>query len=114
VHDDGHSRAPKRYSAQGRETLDRIRDRLHAFVEAHPEWVRDNPADAMMLGFALGNDTKYGDRLGLKEGVPSTRDEKAKAFYRRLAEHLRWPGVYDDPRSLRPDFEPYTRQPWEG
>ena len=87
----GTDEAPKRYSGQERETIDRIRDCLGS------------------VGFAdwcLGNAVKYMDRAGRKG---SFDEDRAKAaFYCEMAWHVRDPRRNKDPRRNRPDFKPYV------
>jgi thymidylate synthase (FAD) len=86
----GFDRAPDRYSAKGRETIDRLRDDL---------------GDEGFVAFCVGNAIKYEDRAGLK-GSAAEDHEKA-GWYRRMAAHVRGEGP--DPRSSRPGFVPYAR-----
>ncbi len=87
----GFDRAPDRYSARGRETIDRIRDTL---------------GDEGFMAFCVGNAMKYEDRAGLK-GDAETDREKAR-WYRQMADPVI--GAAVDPRSERPDFQPYRRE----
>lgn len=92
--DNGFSTAPERYTTQGRETIDRIRDDL---------------GDEGFRAFCAGNATKYEDRAGAK-GDPEGDAAKAR-FYRQMVTHL--DGEAEDPRSGREGFVPYSR-PSEG
>ena len=87
----GFDRAPDRYSAAGRETIDRIRDRL---------------GDAGFVSFCLGSAMKYEDRAGMK-GDAATDRAKAR-WYRGMAEHVA--SGSPDPRSGRPVFVAYRRE----
>ena len=105
--------APARYTAHGRETIDRIRDLAGALGDALAVGVgRPNAAeflaDNLFTYFCLGNALKYEDRAGLKG--PREEDEAKAAFYRAMASHVKRGGP--DPRSARPDFAPYAREPW--
>lgn len=82
--------APKRYTAQGRETIDRIRDIL---------------GDNDFIAFCLGNALKYEDRAGHKGDAGIDRD-KAR-WYRAMMLHVGTGSP--DPRSNRPGFAPYKR-----
>lgn len=86
----GDDRAPDRYSAKGRETIDRIRDEL---------------GDDGFVALCLGNAMKYEDRAGLKGSADE--DRKKAAWYRQMAAHVR--GEADDPRVYRAGFAPYVR-----
>ena len=82
---------PARYTrADGRETLDVIRDVL---------------GDAGFIAFCIGNAMKYEDRTGKKGDAEE--DRKKARFYRQMAAHVRGEGP--DPRSGRPGFVPYCR-----
>jgi len=96
----GRDYAPARYSAKGRETIDRIRDRL---------------GDQSFVAFCEGNGMKYEDRAGLKEGAAYEVDRDKARWYREMADHVTAalceppiPG-HPDPRHNRPGFVPYTR-----
>lgn len=86
----GFDRAPDRYSAKGRETIDRIRDDL---------------GDEGFIAFCVGNAAKYEDRAGLKGSADE--DMKKARWYRTMAAHVRGEGP--DPRAERPNFVPYAR-----
>jgi hypothetical protein len=88
----GFTSAPERYTAHGRETIDRIRDEL---------------GDAGFRAFCIGNAMKYEDRAGRK-GDPEGDAEKAR-WYRQMVAHI--DGKAEDPRSRREGFAPYT---WRG
>lgn len=88
----GFDRAPDRYSAKGRETIDRIRDHL---------------GDEGFAAFCIGNAMKYEDRAGLKGDAA---DDQAKArWYWAMAAHVMHGAP--DPRSDRPGFTSYVRPP---
>jgi hypothetical protein len=80
---------------QERETIDRIRDRL---------------GDEGFVAFCVGNEMRYLDRAGRKEGN-STSDELRKAlWYYEMGLHVRRPDRHPDPREGRLSFQPYVRQ----
>lgn len=87
----GFTAAPTRYTSQGRETIDRIRDQL---------------GDSGFVAFCIGNALKYEDRAGAKGNA---EEDAAKArWYRNMVDH-----VVDgkpDPRRGRDGFKPYVRQ----
>ena len=97
THDDGWTKPPDRYSAKGRETIDRIRDEL---------------GDMAFVGFCRGAALKYRDRLGLKEGATPEQDERKAQFYDQMAAYVM--GCGPDPREqygksyvpLDPDVRP--------
>lgn len=108
----GFDRAPDRYTAKGRETIDRQRDAAHflAALEigryAGPEDIHAL-ADTLFAYHCHMCMMKYQDREGLKDDVDH---EQAKAhFYSMMAQHVENPTVVPDPRSNRPDFKPYER-----
>ena len=97
---DGTATAPDRYMAQGRETIDRIRDRL---------------GDEGFIFFCRGNAMKYMDRAGLKDSATKERDLRCALWYRQMARHVRLTSEWGldnvkDPRHERSGFEPYCRQ----
>ncbi len=93
----GADRAPKRYMATGRETIDRMRD-LARVLFGDP-----GLADMVFAFHCLATSLKYDDRAGLKGDADVDR---AKAdWYRRMVDHVVNGG--DDPRSARPGFEPW-------
>ena len=93
----GADRAPDRYMATGRETIDRMRDLAHALFG------EPGLADAAFAFHCLATAMKYADRTGLKGDAEVDR---AKAdWYRRMVDHVVSGG--DDPRSGRPAFEPW-------
>jgi len=92
----GFDRAPDRYSQRGRETIDLIRDAM---------------TDDQFIGFCVGNAIKYKDRAGHKEGQPAEQDIKKAVWYMRMAEHVKFPGAYPDPRCGRTTYVPYVRRP---
>lgn len=82
--------APVRYSAHGRETIDRIRDAL---------------GDEGFAAYCRGTALKYRDRSGLK-GDAAEDDKKAEWYeqmYRCVVSGA------PDPRTYRDGFVPYTR-----
>jgi len=116
--DTGFDKAPTRYMAQGRETVDRMRDRCREIVRDTLDAAGLDDFDPGSLTAALGDaifaaacDThtmKYEDRAGRKEGVPEERDMGAAGWWRQMAHHVRDPKRYPDPRAERPDFQLYT------
>lgn len=86
----GFDHAPTRYTAKGRETIDRIRDDL---------------GDEGFVALCLGNAMKYEDRAGLKGSADE--DMKKARWYRQMAAHVR--GEAEDPRAHRAGFAPYVR-----
>lgn len=88
----GFNRAPNRYTAAGRETIDSIRDAL---------------GDKGFAAFCRGNAMKYVSRAGRKGDY---WEDMAKAWwYAWMFLHVR--GEAEDPRSGREGFVPYT---WRG
>ena len=88
--DNGFDIAPDRYTGEGRETIDRIRDVL---------------GDDGFRAFCAGNAMKYEDRAGRK-GDAVGDVEKAR-WYRQMVAYL--DGEADDPRAGRPGFVGYSR-----
>lgn len=91
----GFQNAPMRYTAKGRETIDRIRDEL---------------GEVGFVAFCIGNAMKYEDRAGLKGDAES--DLLKARWYRAMALHVTTGSA--DPRSGRPGFEGYRRPETEG
>ena len=92
----GFDRQPDRCTgADGRETIDAIRDEL---------------GDEGFRAFCVGNALKYEARAGRKGD--SVGDADKARWYRRMAAHVR--GYGPDPRAGRPDFAPYCRPPSHG
>lgn len=90
----GADRAPDRYMAKGRETIDRMRDLAHVLF--------GDPglADMVFAFHCLATSLKYDDRAGLKGDADVDR---AKAdWYRRMVDHVVAGGA--DPRANRPGF----------
>ena len=104
----GFDRAPERYMAHGRETIDRMRDRAFVVAEAHLGAVGDVAnalADVLFVYHCEVTAMKYADRAGRKDDEQQDRDKAV--FYRRMAAHVR--GFGPDPRSERADFTAYRR-----
>lgn len=112
----GWDRAPDRYMASGRETVDRMRDLCRALVRDtldaagldsfDPGDLSDALGDAI---FAVACDThalKYCDRRGLKDDAQV--DAQKEAFWVSMAMHIRLDDVYPDPRHQREGFVPYS------
>jgi len=99
----GFNVAPTRYSAAGRETIDRIRDQAS-------DWLADalatgcSVADAAFAVHCASCAFKYRDRKGLKG--PADEDEMKARWYEQMFEHLCGRGP--DPRSYRDNYVPYT------
>lgn len=108
---DGTDRPPARYTQNGRETLDTMRDRAYAEAERQlgPGPLADLLADLLFAFHCEATALKYSDRSGSKGDA--TGDAKKYAFYRQMAAHVRDPKIYLDPRFQRPGFQVYTRQP---
>jgi hypothetical protein len=98
--------APARYSAHGRETIDRMRDAtpaLYSFALSRGASV----ADAVFYVHCILDAMKYEDREG-KKGDPLEDMTKAR-WYRQMAAHA--VGDAHDPRENRgAAFVPYVRQ----
>ena len=100
----GDDRPPSRYTAQGRETVDRMRDlcRERAAEMAPPG---NDPAEVNVAGdmiFTIVCEThalKYKDRAGLKEGEDAEVTARKAAWWTAMADHVRGNGP--DPRSDR-------------
>lgn len=106
----GHDRAPDRYMAHGRETIDRQRDLAHKVARGMvPDEAVPAMADVLFVYLCVAQSMRYNDRLGRK-GDPA-EDAKKRAFYDAMAEHICF-GT-PDPRSDRPGFTPYVCQPFE-
>lgn len=86
----GFTVAPVRYSAHGRETIDRIRDVL---------------GDTGFAAYCHGAAMKYEDRAGLKGDAEE--DRKKARWYRAMMDHVLIGAP--DPRAYRAGHEPYRR-----
>lgn len=86
----GFNVAPVRYSAHGRETIDRIRDTL---------------GDEAFIAYCRGTAMKYRDRAGLKGDA--AEDAKKAQWYLQMADHVSFGAP--DPRAYRAGFQPYVR-----
>jgi hypothetical protein len=86
----GFNVAPKRYSAHGRETIDRIRDVL---------------GDEGFAAYCCGTALKYRDRAGLKGDA--AEDLKKAEWYEAM--HACVLFGRPDPRTYRAGFQPYQR-----
>lgn len=108
---DGTDRPPARYTQNGRETLDTMRDRAHEEAERQlgPGPLADLLADLLFAFHCEATALKYSDRSGSKGDA--TGDAKKCAFYRQMAAHVRSPDQYLDPRYQRPGFQKYERKP---
>lgn len=103
--DDGTERAPARYTAQGRETIDTMRDRAPAYFMEAALCPGTSLGDASFYVHCRLTADKYRARLGRKEAVDATRDEACAVWYEQMAQHVLGKGP--DPRENRPDFVPY-------
>lgn len=104
----GFDRAPERYTTQGRETIDRMRDMAHTLTDTLPSDFRGDRAklaDVMFAYHCLVTELKYQDRAGTK-GDPEGDAKKAE-WYHAMAMHVL--AGSPDPRADRPDFVPYSR-----
>lgn len=100
----GFNVAPSRYSAQGRETIDRIRDQVgRAFIRALERGLSVH--DASFVAYCEGCIIKYSDRLGLKGDA--SEDALKAAWYTLMRDHAL--GLGPDPRTYRANFQPYQR-----
>lgn len=106
--DNGFTAPPARYTRQGRETIDRQRDRAHAVARRlldHGDLTEQQLADALFGYHCDVAAMKYEDRDGSKGDVDG---DAAKArWYRGMQRHVEEGGP--DPRSERPGFTPYQR-----
>jgi hypothetical protein len=87
----GFSAPPRRYSAGGRETIDRIRDSM---------------TDAAFAAYCRGTAMKYRSRAGLKG--PAAEDLEKARWYEEMESCVLREGP--DPRRYRAGFAPYARQ----
>lgn len=105
---------PARYAGQARETIDRQRDMFRsAFIrramdEAPHTTMADaiRDADFAFATYCRATALKYEDRMGRKDAAPQERGKRD--WYRQMANHVMLPDIVPDPRSERPDFEPYA------
>lgn len=105
---DGADRKPDRYAgAEGRETIDAMRDMALAAAEGlgatDPDRVR-RLADLLFAYHCDATALKYRQRTG-KKG-PAADDVRKAEWYEAMARHVRGQGP--DPRHKRPGFEPYA------
>lgn len=112
---DGFDRAPDRYSSQGRETVDRMRDlcRENAFklsvklgLVPCDHTLIDRIGDFIFSTACETHAMKYSDRLGLKDSIDV--DSQKMKWWTKMAHHAS--GLDDDPRSNRPGFKPYEEK----
>ena len=97
----GDDRAPARYTAHGRETIDRMRDLAHDLF---------GPGDLADVAFAFhcaATALKYSDRAGLKGDAEVDR-AKASWYLDMVSAAL---GEAEDPRSGRPGFVAWSPEP---
>jgi len=104
--------APARYTAHGRETLDRIRDHGGDLGDALAAALglpslAETFGELLFTYFCEAQAIKYEDRAGLKG--PREDDDAKAAFYRAMSAHVGQGAP--DPRSARPGFVAYERQP---
>lgn len=96
---------PVRYSAHGRETIDRIRDSAYTFFMD----ARDRGCsfeDAVFAAYCSCTALKYQDRAGLKG--PEDEDRKKADWYQSMGRHVMGEGP--DPRAYRAEYAPYVRE----
>ena len=86
----GFNTIPKRYDTGGREAIDLIRDRL---------------GDEAFVNYCRGCVLKY----RIREGKKDSPDREKIRWYLEMIAHV-LTGT-PDPRSNRPGFKPYERQP---
>jgi len=101
--------APVRYSAHGRETIDRIRDVADTFFTEALE-AGCAVSDAAFATYCGCTSLKYRDRAGLKGAADE--DLKKADWYESMRQHVMGKGP--DPRAYRAEFAPYTRPSAEG
>ena len=106
----GFDRAPDRYTALGRETIDRQRDFAHEAARTVGAEDVNELADMLFAYHCWAQVMKYEDRAGLK-GDPTADRAKAE-FYKAMFAHVLKGSP--DPRSGRPDFTPYQRPTTKG
>lgn len=111
---DGFDRAPDRYTGQGRETVDRMRDRCWHVAATELNWRGLDElaavADLLFREVCESHALKYRDRLGRKGDADE--DRRKLAFWTQMAEHVATGGRTPDPRAGREGFVPYTRREW--
>ena len=100
----GFNVVPKRYGAQGRETIDQLRDAAGDLLK-EALYAGCSHADAAFAVYCALTARKYHSRLGLK-GPPEEDLQKA-VWYEAMWEHVVDGGP--DPRRYREGFRPYTR-----
>jgi hypothetical protein len=106
---------PERYAGQTRETIDRQRDMfrrafVHRAMAEAPHATMDavlRDADFAFAVYCRATALKYEDRMGRKDAAPQELGKRD--WYRQMADHVLRPDVVPDPRSERPDFEPYIQ-----
>jgi len=105
---------PQRYAGQARETIDRQRDLfrrafLSRAMHEAPHTSMDTAirdADFAFATYCRATSLKYEDRMGRKDAAPQERGKRD--WYRQMADHVLQPDIVPDPRSERPDFQPYA------
>lgn len=101
----GFNVAPQRYSAHGRETIDRIRDGMIRHARGATPRELEADAERLFKVYCLTTALKYRDRAGLKG---SAEEDLSKArWYEEMAASV---DGAPDPRRYRPAFAPYSRQ----
>lgn len=84
-------RNPSHYRQDGQqECIDAMQEDFLRRFEEHG-------AD-MFIGFCLGNAFKYRWRAGRKDGAPAEHDLSKAEWYEAMANHVRWPEKFRDPR----------------
>ena len=87
----GDTTNPLHYRREGQqECIDAMRE---DFVRRFGERGED-----MFVGFCLGNAFKYRWRAGHKEGTSAESDTAKAEWYEQMANHLRYPEMFPDPR----------------
>lgn len=106
----GDDRAPDRYMASGRETIDEVRDACHALTGDD-----EDAADALFAAHCLLTAYVYQSRAGRKGDAAS--DHAKARWYLTMAcyavglNHAINDVPYTDPRANRPTYTPYQRSP---
>lgn len=112
----GFDRAPDRYTGHGRETIDRMRDWCHHAADrtaaAYGREFAEHLGRSTFMAHCVCTAMKYRDRAGRKPGTPAEADLAKAGWYEQMAAHVLKPDLHPDPRSGRPGFQPYVRQPW--
>lgn len=105
---------PKRYAGQDRETIDRQRDLFRTVfvglaVDEIPGATLEQVYRVADVAFSIhcqATALKYSDRMGRK-GEDVDQERAKRDWYEQMGAHV-LVGTLPDPRSERPDFEPYS------